>query len=141
MIKSYLLELWNKIKRINNEGSQLMHRGVSWRSFRRFVPGQQAARLASAYSRVFRTGNATEEDCQMVLIDLATKSGFYRVTRKSGADIAYQAGLADGRRELFGHIYNMLRLSPRERAELETATRTDWLMIANSTDANLRSQY
>ncbi len=113
----------------------------SWRSFRRFAPGQQAARLAGAYSRVFRTGNATQEDCQMVLIDLATKSGFYRVTSKSGADIAYQAGLEDGKRELFGHIYNVLRLSPRERAELETATRTDWLLVANSSDAGLRSQY
>lgn len=133
----YLRSLFTR----TTEGTQLIHISGGWRSFRQIMPGQQAARLAGSYHRVFRTASASDEDREMVLVDLATKSGFYRVTPKHGADIAYSAGVDDGKREMFGHIYNILRLSPRERGDLETATRTDWLMIANSSDQGLRSQY
>jgi hypothetical protein len=109
------------------EGNQLTIAGRAWRYFRQLDKGKQPKARADAYKRVFRTGGASEQDRQCVLTDLATVSGFYRVTPPgAGANVAYHAGMQDGQRAIFAHIYSRLRLTADERAALEAAAQADY---------------
>lgn len=132
-----------KQKQTDHEGAQLMKVAKLISVFRNYEREGQAQLMREAYEAVFRTGRPSVHQRVMVLADLANKSGFYRVSRKTGDgnNIAYASGVEDGKREVFGHIYNFLRLSMQEKADLESGARTDWLKIANSNDADLRRRY
>src|SRR5262245_26409068 len=83
-------------------------------------PAEAELRLAAAYQRTFM-GSPTNEDQELVLVDLADFSGFYRVTApQSGSD---QVFFNEGLRALYGRIFRYLRMSDAERQALETAAR------------------
>jgi hypothetical protein len=84
-------------------------------------PQAAEAQLATAYQRVF-TGSPSQTDQEIVLVDLANFSGFYRVTPPESGDrdtIIFNEGM----RCLFGRIFQYLRMSPQEVQSLETAAR------------------
>ena len=123
-------------------GQSLLHNLSPWRYFRKLVPGVQAKRMAGAYRRVFRQGGADQADREMVLVDLASKAGWNTVPRPSGQmNELYELGFAHGRQEVFAHIFNLLRLSPKEIAALEAAARADRQALQGSPDPQQRSQY
>lgn len=123
-------------------GLALTHDSQMWRYFRKLIPGAQAYRMAKAYGRVFRHGGDSQEDREMVLIDLAQKAGWNRVPSPSGRNNElYELGVSAGKQEVFAHIYNLLRLSPQEIAGFEKALRDDLQEINGAEDPNLRSQY
>lgn len=75
-------------------------------------------RRIQAYNSVF-LGNSTEEDRQIVLVDLADYSGFYRVTPPGAGDVVFNEGM----RAVYGRIFRHLRMSSEEIASLEIAAR------------------
>lgn len=86
----------------------------------RASPAEAEVRLALAYQRTFM-GSPTNEDQELVLVDLADFSGFYRVTPLDGGrdQIVFNEGL----RALYGRIFRYLRMSDQERQALEAAAR------------------
>lgn len=83
-------------------------------------PAEAELRLALAYQRTF-TGTPNNEDQELVLVDLADYSGFYRVTPvDTGRD---QIVFNEGLRSLYGRIFRYLRMSDHERQSLEAAAR------------------
>jgi hypothetical protein len=67
------------------------------------------------------TGSATREDQEIVLVDFADFTGFYRVTPpESGGDALM---FNEGMRAAFGRVFRYVRMSPDELAALETASR------------------
>lgn len=87
---------------------------------RRSAKAQQT--LATAYQKLF-TGHGGEQDAQLVLVDLANFTGFYRVNGPgfSGDDRAH----SDGMRLAYGRIFQFLRMSDEERRQLEEAARLE----------------
>jgi hypothetical protein len=87
----------------------------------RASPADAELRLANAYQRVF-LGSATREDQEIVLVDLADFTGFYRVTSPEFVPretVFYNEGM----RGAYGRIFRYLRFGDDERASLETAAR------------------
>lgn len=79
-------------------------------------------RLGAAYRAVF-TGSPSEEDQQLVLVDLQRASGFNQYL---GADVPdtvlrYQEGM----RALYGRIFSYLNLAHEDVEALETAARKE----------------
>lgn len=82
-------------------------------SFRR--QAQRENRLRQAYYAVF-IGKPTDDDQNLVLLDLADFSGFYKV---SSADMPLE--YIEGMRAVYGRIFSYIRLSPDEVRSLEQA--------------------
>lgn len=98
-----------------------------WQWLSRKFPGRSRgteayAHLAGCYQRVLMPGStATNEDKQIVLADLANKSGFYRVSGPGFS--AEDRAFADGMRATYGAIHAFLRMTDDERRSLEEAAR------------------
>lgn len=86
-------------------------------------PREQAIVRLRSYDRVFRGHGATPADCQLVLADLAHISGFYRVAHPGHDNLAFE----QGKRYVFGHIFNLLRASEHEMAAMEMAARDEYV--------------
>ena len=76
--------------------------------------------LANAYHALFE-GKASDQQREMVLVDLADFSGFYKVT--PGGVSHDERAFNEGQRAVYGRIISHLRMTPDERAALETAAR------------------
>lgn len=81
-----------------------------------------ALRLATAYHAVFY-GKASDDDQNLVLLDLADFSGFYRVN-PPGVELSYYEGM----RAVYGRVFRFLRMSDGERVSLENAARETSLL-------------
>ena len=97
-----------------------------WRSIVSMFGKQKArsveaqVRLTQAYRAVF-TGHPLPEDQSIVLADLASHSGFSRV---SSSDVSSDAlRHKEGMRELYSHIFRHITLSPADVLSLENAAR------------------
>jgi RNA-binding protein YlmH len=75
-----------------------------------------------AYQNVFK-GSPDQAQQALVLADLAAQSGFYKVSHSSLSGDALRQ--QEGKRELFGHIFAMLALSPADMHALEIAARQE----------------
>lgn len=75
-------------------------------------------RLAGAYKATFG-GNATQEDIEIVLTDLAEATGFYRVS-PAGTSAEARA-FADGRRDVMSRILNLVNLPSEKLTALHNA--------------------
>lgn len=92
----------------------------------RHLPASESAvkhKTALAYQRVF-LGQADDTDREIVLVDLATYTGFYRVTPPGDSEgsrdmIVFNEGM----RAAFGRIFMHIRMTNEEMASLETAAR------------------
>lgn len=84
--------------------------------------------LTEAYTRVFFSGGASKQDAQLVLVDLANFSGFYRVNGP-GIDPNDRA-FADGMRAVYGRLQRHLRLTDDEVRQLEEAARHEAIVDA-----------
>lgn len=73
-----------------------------------------------AYKAVFY-GRPTPEDQELVLVDLAETSGFYKFLPPphDGGFMSY----TEGKRALYGRIFGFLSLSDTEQQSLATAAR------------------
>lgn len=82
------------------------------------------AHLAGCYQRVLMPGStATNEDKQIVLADLANKTGFFRVSGMGFS--AEDRAFSDGMRAVYGVIHTMIRMTDDERRSLEEAARQE----------------
>lgn len=72
-------------------------------------------KLREAYANVF-SGNASREEADIVLVDLARTSGYYNTT--SPQTPADELKYYEGQRSVFGRIYQMINPTPRFMAEL-----------------------
>lgn len=76
--------------------------------------------LVRAYQSVFR-GNPSREQQEIVLADMAARSGFYKVTSPDvSSDVLRHV---EGGRALFGHVFAMLTLTDEDIRAFETAVR------------------
>ena len=82
---------------------------------------QAEARIAVAYQRVF-TGSPNSEDQNIVLVDLANFTGFYRVTPPETGN-RDTVVINEGMRTAYGRIFQYLRMSDVEVLSLEVAAR------------------
>lgn len=78
--------------------------------------------LSQSYRRVFR-GSPSPDDQAIVLADLASKSGFYRVSSSYVSNDALRH--QEGMRDLYSHIFRHLSLAPEDIASLENAARLE----------------
>lgn len=84
-------------------------------------PSGAELKLSASYQNLF-TGNATREEAEVVLADLAADSGFFAITDPSQhAALPFQ----EGKRALFGRIWANMRMSNQERISLEEAVREE----------------
>lgn len=91
-------------------------------------------RIGQAYQAVF-LGQPTKDDQEIVLMDLANYTGFYRVTGPGGTPD--QMPFDNGKRAAFGRVFRFLRMSNDEFASLEAAAReTAVLAMALAQDQN-----
>lgn len=74
--------------------------------------------LSEAYSRVFRTGGATDIDRQIVLNDIMTFSGYFAVTTNRE-----DRDFNEGKRAVGGLIFSMTFMPEAEREALYQAAR------------------
>lgn len=100
-----------------------------------FNPSMQPAlsehRLRVAYANVFSgKGNPTEEDKNLVLVDLAVESGYLSVTPDEISNERLQR--TEGGRKVFGRILRMTTLTPKENAKLLDAVTRE--LTANDGD-------
>lgn len=79
------------------------------------------SRLARAYQAVFLIGKPDETERNLVFVDLAEQSGFYKITPPPCTDD--ERAFGEGKRALFAHIFAYLSLSEEEIRTLETAAR------------------
>ena len=94
-----------------------------------FSPSKRASRqanlrLVQAYRRLF-SGKGDDADAKIVLADLATYSGFYRVFPSEVEDSTLR--FTEGRRSVYGRVLRFLRLSEGELEDLEEAARQEAL--------------
>ena len=83
-------------------------------------------RLFSAYRR-FRHGEATREDAELIIADLANFTGFYRVHPPDDT-LPFQ----EGKRAAFGRLFYFLNLSEAEARMLSEAARAE--AVADQTE-------
>jgi hypothetical protein len=104
---------------------------MRWRSLSSvFAPGlrrrlQARAGLGAAYRRLF-SGSGSKADAEMVLADLASHTGFYRVTEPGAGSLDF----AEGKRAVFGRLFRFLRMTEAEIEALEEAARAEALADA-----------
>lgn len=104
---------------------------MSWASLARRFGRHRGAdaqnMLSKAYRNVF-IGNATREEAQTVLVDLANHSGFYKVLPPGATkgDLSE----ANGKRAVFGRVFRFLNMSDEEIRGLEEAARLEALTDA-----------
>lgn len=79
-------------------------------------------KTVDAYQALFSC-NATKEQADIVLVDLAVWTGFYMVTPASAPDSVLRQ--TTGKREAFLRIHNFLSISERENVELHDAARRE----------------
>lgn len=98
-------------------------RGLFARGLRRSA----AARLllAGAYRRVLVTGHATQQDRDLVLTDLASQTGYYRVSTAETPDADLR--FAEGKRFVMARILHHLRMPRDLQQQLEDAARQEQL--------------
>ncbi len=84
------------------------------------LAAQAEIRLARAYQRVFQ-GSPDKDDQNIVMVDLADFTGFYRVT--GTVDGRDEIVFNEGKRTAFARIFKYLRMSNEEMTSLETASR------------------
>lgn len=85
------------------------------------------ARITRAYRTVFMQKS---EDHELVLADLMAKSGWNNVMPSDATDAELRQ--AEGRRELFSHIFGHLSMSPDDVAALNNAARLEALADQNT---------
>jgi hypothetical protein len=90
---------------------------------------EQELVLAGAYQRVFH-GNPSQRDQEIVLLDLADFSGFYRVTVPGAEDLAFREGM----RAMYGRIFRYIRMTNDEIRSLEEAVRATRIAVAELAD-------
>lgn len=83
-------------------------------------------RLFSAYNR-FREGQASAEDAELIVADLANFTGFYRVHPPDD-----QLSFQEGKRAAFGRLFYFLNLTEAEARALAEAARAE--AIADQTE-------
>ena len=95
------------------------------------VPARGAtaqSRMVSAYRALF-SGHGGKDDADIVLTDLAKKSGFFGVMSASVlADVrnpAMAMALQEGSRTLFKDILNYLELPPEALSDLQQAVKAE----------------
>lgn len=96
---------------------------MTWRSRALHLaigPNTAEKHLADAYADVFGKQTASVE---MVLVDLANHTGFYRIDPPDGDLSLYQAGHRAGMRAAFGRLFQFLSLSDEQLRALEEAAR------------------
>jgi len=81
---------------------------------------------AAAYQRLF-AGHGGAEDAELVLVDLAEFSGFYKTSPPGTTD--GELRFREGARFVFAHIRSLLGLTEAELQALETAARIEALTI------------
>lgn len=98
-------------------------RGLFARDLRRSA----AARLllAGAYKRVLVMGNASQQDRDLVLADLANQTGYYRVSTAETPDTDLR--FAEGKRFVMARILHHLRMPHELQQQLEDAARQEQL--------------
>lgn len=98
---------------------------ISQKFQRRDLEAQIA--LTRAYRQVFY-GNPDRAQQQMVLADLAARSGYYKVlSPRSASD--KDLWFSEGNRHLFGVIFGHLSMTPEDVAGLENAARHEAMQI------------
>lgn len=83
--------------------------------------------LSEAYQAVF-AGNATKDEADIVLIDLALQSGFFQVDGPGVS--ADQRAYSSGQRSVYAVIHGHLSKGPREMQELHSAVRQEAILVA-----------
>lgn len=98
-------------------------RGLFQRNLRR----SPAARLLmrGAYRRVLVEGNATQQDRDLVLTDLANSTGYYRVSPADTSDAELR--FAEGKRFAMARILHHLRMPQETLQKLEEAAKEEQL--------------
>lgn len=81
--------------------------------------------LAGAYKRVLVAGNATQQDRDLVLTDLANHTGYYRVSPADTPDADLR--FAEGKRFVMARILHHLRMPRELQQALEDAARQEQL--------------
>lgn len=76
--------------------------------------------LSEAYTRVFRTGGASDVDRERVLNDIMTFSGYFAVTMTVNKE---DLAINEGKRSVGGLIFSMTFMPDEERDALYQATR------------------
>lgn len=109
---------------------------MNWASLKALFPsnprGSEAVNeLASAYRNVFR-GNATRQDAEIVLADLADFTRFYQAlpVGSAGSELAE----INGMRIVFGRIFNYLNMTDAEIRALQEAARQETLTNQSGDD-------
>lgn len=95
-----------------------------------YGPMQTAERLRIAYAAVFTEGRASEEDIDIVLVDLAAKSGFFMFSPEDTP--AESLRHREGKREMFAHLIGHLTLDASALRDLQAAARHEAALMANS---------
>jgi hypothetical protein len=92
---------------------------ISRRISDKFRRGAQSEhQLSLCYARVF-SATATQDDCQIVLADLANASGFFQV---SGPTVSEpERAFADGKRAVMARVMRYVNMPPQMRMQLEQA--------------------
>lgn len=81
--------------------------------------------LAGAYRRTLVEGNATQQDRDLVLTELANQTGYYRVSPADTGDVELR--FAEGKRLIMARILHHLRMPRELQQELEDAARQEQL--------------
>lgn len=89
---------------------------------RRLEPRAQID-LSQAYQAVFLGPNATREQREIVLSDLAAYTGFFMFNPSEATDAKLR--YVEGMRSVFGHINGQLTLTPQQIEALQRAARAD----------------
>ena len=88
-----------------------------WNRILPVIPETRLA-LADAYTRVFRTGGASQEDRDAVLNDIMTFSGYFDVNLEPNF-----MAINEGKRSVGGLIFSMTFMPDAEREALYQASR------------------
>ncbi|MCR9236170.1 MAG: hypothetical protein NXI17_05820 [Alphaproteobacteria bacterium] len=81
--------------------------------------------MTGAYRRVLVEGNATQQDRDLVLTDLANQTGYYRVSLADTGDAELR--FAEGKRFVMARILHHLRMPREIQQQLEDAARQEQL--------------
>lgn len=103
-----------------------------WRSLSTYFPDwlskpqplNAELQLGTAYRAVF-DGRSTDAQREIVIADLAARSGFYQVTAPSPALKDRDLWFAEGRRSMFAEIFAHLSLHDDDVKALENAARRE----------------
>ena len=82
-------------------------------------PDKADQRLAEAWAAILR-GKGTREDGEMVLTDLATKTGYFTVAPSSVS--ANELFMREGARTIFARIFFLLDVSMQKVGEMSDAS-------------------